>query len=398
MPTDRNSIRPVKLVKKTVIIKKEQPTTKKIASDNKTIKHIDTSTSQEKKDNKKVVVKTVNVGTEKKDVKKSSEPAFKKVTLRTVKKTIKHTDLPIVPKRTKYISTKKVDNKNNSKVEHNTPSSTVVKRVINISVGKPSTSNSSINTDKKDGGIEVNLVKVKKPVTVSTSVVKRLSKGSVIKNEKKLDDKDNIKKEVKILDIGDINKAKSLEKEKKEIIENSGIEEVSKEIVETYNEAADIIKETNDTVVEINNETTNPVEEPAIEISNTGMYDVHFVGALPTNVEQYDPDDYSLFALYLGTDDFEDHTELMEYPVYVDPNEYKLYALYDGVFYPTDGYDENGTIILLTDDYYEDEEEYAEQTEEATDDQVNESSDDITEDDIINELKKSGKPSVEDLL
>ena len=399
MPTDRNSIRPVKLVKKTVIIKKEQPTIKKTVSDNKTIKHIDTSTSQEKKDNKKIVVKTVNVETEKKDVKKSSEPTFKKVTLRTVKKAIKHTDLPIVPKRTKYISTKKVDNKNNSKVEHNTPSSTVVKRVINVSVGKPSTSNSSINTDKKDGGIEVNLVKVKKPVTVSTSVVKRLSKGSVIKNEKKLDDKDNIKKEVKILDIGDINKAKSLEEEKKEIIENSGIEEVSKEIVETYNEVADTVEETNDVVVEVNNETTNPVEEPAVEISNTGMYDVHFVGALPTNVEQYDPDDYSLFALYIGTDDFEDHTELMEYPVYVDPNEYKLYALYDGVFYPTDGYDENGTIILLTDDYYEDEEEYAEQTdEEATDDRVNESSDDITEDDIINELKKSGKPSVEDLL
>ena len=82
----------------------------------------------------------------------------------------------------------------------------------------------------------------------------------------------------------------------------------------------------------------------------------------------------------------------MKYPIYVDTDNFDLYVLHEGEFYLTDGYDEDGKIILLYDlkenESYEDENSSVSIPD----------SNNITEDDIINELRKSGKPSIEDLL
>lgn len=397
---NNTSIHPVRLIKKTVILKKEPTIKSQEKTGNRVIKHIGTPITQQKKEDVKVITKTINVGS---NIKENNEPIIRKVHLRKIKKIIDTTTLPAIPRRTKIVTTKKVNNKNNKKYE--IPTANIVKRVINVSVGKREETN-PINTSKKeDIGFNVNLVKIKKPITVSTSVVKRLSRGSVIKNEKKSETKDDIKKEVKILNIGMVTEEKptTLEEEKTEIINNSGVEDVSKEIVETYNTAAESVEEIpTEVIIDTNN--TNPVEvsEDTTSIEDTKssdgtFYDVHFVATLPEDVSKYASDDYTLFALYIGHDDFEEHTEKMKYPVYVDTDKYNLYALYDGEFYLTDGYDENGTMILLInneeDDYYEEENE-----EISTDNVNNMSNNDITEDDIVDELKKSGKPSIEDLL
>lgn len=391
--SNENAVKPVKLIKKKVIVKKEEPIIRTHStSENRVIKHVGTPIFRRKKEDVKVVTKTINVGNH--ITEESNEPVIKKVHLRKVKKTIEKDSLPAIPRRTKVINARKVNDRNNRRVE-NTPSANVVKRVINVSIGK--SANDDINTSKDEKSIEVNLVKVKKPVTVSTSVVKRLGKGSVIKNEKILDKKDNFKKEVKILNIGHIieEKPKTTEEEKNDIIIDTKAEEVSKDIIETNDETAEVTTNEDSIDITSNEETADQVESIEEDInsdnSNKEEY-VHFVKNLPIEVDQYDED--TLFALYVGSDEnFEEHIEKMMHPIYVDIDNYDLYVLHEGEFYLTDGYDEDGKMILLYDtgenESYEENDASAE---------TSDSSNSITEDDIINELRKSGKPSIEDLL
>ena len=391
--SNENAVKPVKLIKKKVIVKKEEPIIRTHSiSENRVIKHVGTPISQRKKEDVKVVTKTINVGNH--ITEESNEPIIKKIHLRKVKKTIEKDSLPAIPRRTKVINARKVNDRNNRRVE-NTPSANIVKRVINVSIGK--SANDDINTSKDEKSIEVNLVKVKKPVTVSTSVVKRLGKGSVIKNEKILDKKDNFKKEVKILNIGHIieEKPKTTEEEKNDIIIDTKVEEVSKDIIETNDEIVEVA--TNEDYVDItsNEETVDQVEsiEETIDADNSNKEEyVHFVKNLPIEVDQYDED--TLFALYVGSDEnFEEHIEKMIHPIYVDIDNFDLYVLHEGEFYLTDGYDEDGKMILL---YDAGENESYEENDAST--ATSDSSNSITEDDIINELRKSGKPSIEDLL
>ena len=391
--SNENSVKPIRLIKKKVIVKKEEPIIRTHStSENRVIKHVGTPISQRKKEDVKVVTKTINVGNH--ITEEINEPIIKKIHLRKVKKTIEKDSLPAIPRRTKVINARKVNDRNNRRVE-NTPSANVVKRVINVSIGK--STNDDINTSKDEKSIEVNLVKVKKPVTVSTSVVKRLGKGSVIKNEKILDKKDNFKKEVKILNIGHIieEKPETTEEEKNDIIIDTKAEEVSKDIIETNDETAEVATNEDSVDVTSNEETADQVESIEEDInsdnSNKEEY-VHFVKNLPIEVDQYDED--TLFALYVGSDEnFEEHIEKMIHPIYVDIDNYDLYVLHEGEFYLTDGYDEDGKMILLYDtgenESYEENDASAE---------TSDSSNNITEDDIINELRKSGKPSIEDLL
>ena len=391
--SNENAVKPVRLIKKKVIVKKEEPIIRTHSiSENRVIKHVGTPISQRKKEDVKVVTKTINVGNH--ITEESNEPVIKKIHLRKVKKTIEKDSLPAIPRRTKVINARKVNDRNNRRVE-NTPSANVVKRVINVSIGK--SINDDINTSKDEKSIEVNLVKVKKPVTVSTSVVKRLGKGSVIKNEKILDKKDNFKKEVKILNIGHIieEKPETTEEEKNDIIIDTKAEEVSKDIIETNDETAEVITNEDSIDITSNEETADQVESIEEDInsdnSNKEEY-VHFVKNLPIEVDQYDED--TLFALYVGSDEnFEEHIEKMMHPIYVDINNYDLYVLHEGEFYLTDGYDEDGKMILLYDTGENESYEESDASEETSD-----SSNSITEDDIINELRKSGKPSIEDLL
>ena len=391
--SNENAVKPVRLIKKKVIIKKEEPIIRTHStSENRVIKHVGTPISQRKKEDVKVVTKTINVGNH--ITEEINEPIIKKIHLRKVKKTIEKDSLPAIPRRTKVINARKVNDRNNRRVE-NTPSANVVKRVINVSIGK--STNDDINTSKDEKSIEVNLVKVKKPVTVSTSVVKRLGKGSVIKNEKILDKKDNFKKEVKILNIGHIieEKPETTEEEKNDIIIDTKAEEVSKDIIETNDETAEVATNEDSVDVTSNEETADQVESIEEDInsdnSNKEEY-VHFVKNLPIEVDQYDED--TLFALYVGSDEnFEEHIEKMMHPIYVDIDNYDLYVLHEGEFYLTDGYDEDGKMILLYDTGENESYEEDDASEKTSD-----SSNTITEDDIINELKKSGKPSIEDLL
>lgn len=391
--SNENAVKPVRLIKKKVIIKKEEPIIRTHStSENRVIKHVGTPISQRKKEDVKVVTKTINVGNH--ITEEINEPIIKKIHLRKVKKTIEKDSLPAIPRRTKVINARKVNDRNNRRVE-NTPSANVVKRVINVSIGK--STNDDINTSKDEKSIEVNLVKVKKPVTVSTSVVKRLGKGSVIKNEKILDKKDNFKKEVKILNIGHIieEKPETTEEEKNDIIIDTKAEEVSKDIIETNDETAEVATNEDSVDVTSNVETVDQVEpiEETIDADNSNKEEyVHFVKNLPIKVDQYDED--TLFALYVGSDEnFEEHIEKMMHPIYVDIDNYDLYVLHEGEFYLTDGYDEDGKMILLYDTGENESYEEDDASEETSD-----SSNTITEDDIINELKKSGKPSIEDLL
>lgn len=391
--SNENSVKPVRLIKKKVIVKKEEPIIRTHSiSENRVIKHVGTPISQRKKEDVKVVTKTINVGNH--ITEESNEPIIKKIHLRKVKKTIEKDSLLAIPRRTKVINAKKVNDRNNRRVE-NTPSANIVKRVINVSIGK--STNDDINTSKDEKSIEINLVKVKKPVTVSTSVVKRLGKGSVIKNEKILDKKDNFKKEVKILNIGHIieEKPETTEEEKNDIIIDTKAEEVSKDIIETNDETAEVATNEDSVDVTFNEETANQVEpiEEIIDADNSNKEEyVHFVKNLPIEVDQYDED--TLFALYVGSDEnFEEHIEKMMHPIYVDINNYDLYVLHEGEFYLTDGYDEDGKMILLYDTG--EDESYEENDASA---ETSDSSNSITEDDIINELRKSGKPSIEDLL
>lgn len=390
--SNESIIKPVRLIKKKVIIKKEEPIIRTHSvSENRVIKHIGTPISQRKIEDAKIITKTINVGTH--ITEESNEPAIKKVHLRKVKKTIEKDILPTIPRRTKVINAKKVNDRNNKRVE-NTPSASVVKRVINVSIGK--STNDDINTSKNDKSIEVNLVKVKKPVTVSTSVVKRLGKGSVIKNEKILDKKDNFKKEVKILNIGHIaeKEPKPIKEENNNIAADINVEEVSKDIIETNDEAVNVTTNEDSVDIASNEETTDQVEsiEETVNTdkSNEEEY-VYFVKNLPIKVDQYVDD--TLFALYIGDkEDFKEHIEKMKYPIYVDTDNFDLYVLHEGEFYLTDDYDEDGKIILLYD--LEENESYEDENSSVA---ISDSNN-ITEDDIINELKKSGKPSVEDLL
>lgn len=391
--SNENVVKPVRLIKKKVIIKKEEPIIRTHStSENRVIKHVGTPISQRKKEDVKVVTKTINVGNH--ITEESNEPVIKKVHLRKVKKTIENDTLPVIPRRTKVINTRKVNDRNNKRVE-NTPSANVVKRVINVSIGK--STNDDINTSKDERSIEINLIKVKKPVTVSTSVVKRLGKGSVIKNEKILDKKDNFKKEVKILNIGHIieEEPKPIEEEKNNIIIDTKVEEVSKDIIETNNEVVEV--DTNEDSIDItsNEEIANQVEsiEETINMDNSNKEEyVHFVNNLPIEIDQYDED--TLFALYVGNEEnFEEHVEKMKHPIYVDIDNFDLYILHEGEFYLTDGYDEDGKMILL---YDTGEDESYEENDASV--ETSDSSNNITEDDIINELRKSGKPSIEDLL
>ena len=391
--SNENAVKPVRLIKKKVIIKKEEPIIRTHStSENRVIKHVGTPIFLRKKEDVKVVTKTINVGNH--ITEESNEPVIKKVHLRKIKKTIEKDILPAIPRRTKVINARKVNDRNNRRVE-NTPSANVVKRVINVSIGK--STNDDINTSKDEKSIEVNLVKVKKPVTVSTSVVKRLGKGSVIKNEKILDKKDNFKKEVKILNIGHIieEKPETTEEEKNDIIIDTKAEEVSKDIIETNDETAEVATNEDSVDVTSNEETADQVESIEEDInsdnSNKEEY-VHFVKNLPIEVDQYDED--TLFALYVGSDEnFEEHIEKMMHPIYVDIDNYDLYVLHEGEFYLTDGYDEDGKMILLYDTGENESYEEDDASEETSD-----PSNSITEDDIINELRKSGKPSIEDLL
>ena len=396
--SNENAVKPVRLIKKKVIIKKEEPIIRTHSnSENRVIKHVGTPISQRKKEDVKVVTKTINVGNH--IIEENNEPIIKKIHLRKVKKTIKNDTLPVIPRRTKVINAKKVNDRNNKRVE-NTPSANIVKRVINVSIGK--STNDDINTSKDERSIEVNLVKVKKPVTVSTSVVKRLGKGSVIKNEKILDKKDNFKKEIKIINIRHITEEEptTLEEEKAEIINTSGVEDVSKEIVEKYNTVLESVKEIPAEVI-VDTNTANPVEttedttpiEEDINSNNSNKEEyVHFVNNLPIEIDQYDDD--TLFALYVGNEEnFEEHIEKMMHPIYVDIDNFDLYILHEGEFYLTNGYDEDGNMILL---YDTGEDESYEENDASV--ETSDSSNNITEDDIINELRKSGKPSIEDLL
>ena len=391
--SNESIVKPVRLIKKKVIIKKEEPIIRThSASENRVIKHIGIPISQGKIEDTKIITKTINVGTH--ITEESNEPAIKKVHLRKVKKTIEKNILPTIPRRTKVISPKKVNDRNNNKRVENTPSANVVKRVINVSIGK--STNDDINTSKDEKSIEVNLVKVKKPVTVSTSVVKRLGKGSVIKNEKILDKKDNFKKEVKILNVGHIaeEEPKPIKEEDNNISVDINVEEVSKDIIETNDEVVEVTTNEDSVDITSNKETEDQVESIE-ETINTDKFNeeeyVHFVKNLPIEVDQYDED--TLFALYIGDkEDFKEHIEKMKHPIYVDTDNFDLYVLHEGEFYLTDGYDEDGKMILLYDlkenESYEDENSSI----------VISDSNSITEDDIINELRKSGKPSVEDLL
>ena len=392
--SNENAVKPVRLIKKKVIVKKEEPIIRTHStSENRVIKHVGTPISQRKKEDVKVVTKTINVGNH--ITEESNEPIIKKIHLRKVKKTIEKDSLPAIPRRTKVINARKVNDRNNNRRVENTPSANIVKRVINVSIGK--SINDDINTSKDEKSIEVNLVKVKKPVTVSTSVVKRLGKGSVIKNEKILDKKDNFKKEVKILNIGHIieEKPETTEEKKNDIIIDTKAEEVSKDIIETNDKTAEVATNEDSVDVTFNEETANQVEpiEETIDADNSNKEEyVHFVKNLPIEVDQYDED--TLFALYVGSDEnFEEHIEKMMHPIYVDINNYDLYVLHEGEFYLTDGYDEDGKMILLYDTGENESYEEDDASEETSD-----SSNSITEDDIINELRKSGKPSIEDLL
>ena len=130
---NNTSIHPVRLIKKTVILKKEPTIKSQEKTGNRVIKHIGTPITQQKKEDVKVITKTINVGNH--ITEESNEPVIKKIHLRKVKKTIEKDSLPAIPRRTKVINARKVNDRNNRRVE-NTPSANVVKRVINVSIGK----------------------------------------------------------------------------------------------------------------------------------------------------------------------------------------------------------------------------------------------------------------------
>ncbi len=395
---DRQTIYPVQLVTKKVVIK-EQPKNTAPKSENRVVKHIETSHQKNSKENVKYITKTLDVGEHVEE--KKTTPININANLRIIKKRVKPQQ-SIAKKEVRTIpSTNKFSSRNIEKPSVIKP--TVIKRVIDVSLGNPKKFEDTINTKTdNDHSVNVNLVKVNKPVTVSTSVVKRLSKGSVIKNEKKLKEASDVKTEIKVLDIGRVDNSteevKTLEQEKTEIInQNIDIAEETKDIINNTQEINNIAENVTPieeaevvTTAEGTTNDTHPTEEEGNYI------DVHFVAVLPADVSGFDPGEYIMFAKYKGSNDFADSIKELEYPVYLDTNEYDLYVLTEGVFYLVDGYREDGTVILIDDNTSE--EISINEEVENVNNIAEEIPSDITTDDIINELKKSGKPSIEDLL
>lgn len=389
---NRTTIHPVQLVKKIVTIK-EQPKDTSSNSENRVVKHIETSHQKNSKENVKYITKTLSVGEHVEE--KKATPISIGSGLKIVKKKVRIQN-PNIKKEVKTIPVEnKISARNIEKVTVDKP--TVVKRVINVSLGNPKKFEDTINTKTdKDHSVNVSLVKVNKPVTVSTSVVKRLSKGSVIKNEKNPREVPKAVTDIKILDIGKVDgtkeEVKTIEEEKTEILnQNVEVVDSSKEIIENTEEIKSIVEEVSpveNVKTVVSTEGTSEEVVSATPDEEVNYVDVHFVRVLPTDISAYDPNEYILFAKYKGSNDFEDSIKELEYPVYLDSNEYDLYVLVNGSFYLSDGYSEDGTIILI------------DNTQEETNDTVVEEtvSTDISTDDIINELKKSGKPSIEDML
>lgn len=271
------------------------------------------------------------------------------------------------------------NNTDNTNVDNNeTKKDTMVERVIKLSIGNKSES-SQINRNIDDGNeIKINVTRNnKKTITVPKSTIEKLSRPV----------ETSVPKEVENINTDTMDSIKEEEKE-----------DISKEIstpdtMVEQNTKAEIIEPNDSNIKNIDSSDENNEEEDDEE-ENTTMI-VFFVKDLPLDntknfLENFTEDINGVFfAKYKGTDDFESETKYLNYPIVLDSDKYDLYFLMEnGKFYRVYEYKEDGTPVLDTKDYVE------ENLEKENDD----TNKDITDEDIINILKASGKYTIEEVM
>ena len=317
-----------------------------------------TNDKNSKEESVKKVVKTIGV-----NLKKENKKFINGI----------NTELIKVKKKIKTDSFKKykvktINNKKKNILEEKTEKpkekDTVIERIIKVSLDDNINNTTKINTEK-DNTVKSGVIKVNKTIAIPESEIKRFSnKPSLISSENK-------------------DSSVAIEEEKQEIINNSKpTEEIKEEQIENCNESMPISTKSED---QINTESTD-IEDKDINNDNdnkdssNNFYYVKFLNHIPDKFEI--ENDY-IYAIYKGSENFKDHIEYIEDVMTIDRNLYDIYGSFDNKLYLIDNkYDEDGNLIFLVDEDYE---------ENNTDEK------DI-DNDIIENIKKSGKPSINDIL
>ena len=318
-----------------------------------------TNDKNSKEESVKKVVKTIGV-----NLKKENKKFINGI----------NTELIKVKKKIKTDSFKKykvktINNKKKNILEEKTEKpkekDTVIERIIKVSLDDNINNTTKINTEK-DNTVKSGVIKVNKTIAIPESEIKRFSnKSSLISS----DNKDN---------------SVAIEEEKQEIINNSKpTEEIKEEQIENCNESVPISTKPE---VKINAESTD-IEDKDINNDNdnkdssNNFYYVKFLNHIPDKFEI--ENDY-IYAIYKGSENFKDHIEYIEDVMTIDRNLYDIYGSFDNKLYLIDNkYDEDGNLIFLVDEDYE---------ENNIDDEKD------IDNDIIENIKKSGKPSINDIL
>ena len=320
-----------------------------------------TNDKNSKEESVKKVVKTIGVNLKKEKENKKSINGINTELIK-VKKKIKTDSF-------KKYKVKTINNKKKNILEEKTEKpkekDTVIERIIKVSLDDNINNATKINT-KKDNTVKSGVIKVNKTIAIPESEIKRFSnKPSLISSE----NKDN---------------SVVIEEEKQEIINNSKpTEEIKEEQIENCNESMPISTKSED---QINTESTD-IEDKDINNDNdnkdssNNFYYVKFLNHIPDKSEI--ENDY-IYAIYKGSENFKDHIEYIEDIMTIDRNLYDIYGSFDNKLYLIDNkYDEDGNLIFLVDEDYE---------ENNIDDEKD------IDNDIIENIKKSGKPSINDIL